>query len=57
MADYIFLVPLFPLIGVLINGLLFSQTKPEHAESIQTLMIDAGGGRQVPIAGLFKLLP
>ena len=41
----------------LINGLLFSQTKPEHAESIQTLMIDAGGGRQVPIAGLFKLLP
>jgi hypothetical protein len=41
----------------LITGLLFSQTKPEHAELIQTLMLDAGGGRQVPMAGLFKLLP
>lgn len=41
----------------LINGLLFSQTESEHAEIIRTIMLDAGGGRQVPIAGLFKLLP
>jgi hypothetical protein len=41
----------------LINGLLFSQTEPEHVELIQTLVIGAGEGRQVPIAGLFKLVP